>query len=153
MAKEMYIEHSIIIDKPQSDVYSYLKHLKNQDQFSVWNRRDPNQKTTSQGVDGTVGYIYTWDSEVKGVGAGSQEIKKLVDNALIEYELRFERPMENVAQSKFVLEKIADNQTKVIWDYKSPTSFPISLFSGIFKRMLRKDMAKSLENLKAKLEQ
>ena len=152
MGKEMLIEKSIIIDRPQNEVFNYLKYTKNQNQFSVWNMKDPNQKVSEKGTDGTVGFVYSWDSQNKNVGAGSQEIKKLVENETIEYELRFERPMKNIAKSKFVISEISGSQTQVTWDFRGPTKFPMSLFSGIFKKMLGKDISTSLENLKKKLE-
>ena len=148
----MLIEKSIIIDRPKNEVFNYLKYIKNQNQYSVWNMKDPNQKVSEKGTDGTVGFVYSWDSQNKNVGAGSQEIIKLVDDETIEYELRFERPMKNIAQSKFVVSVISNLQTQVIWDFRGPTKFPMSLFSGIFKKMLGKDISKSLENLKKKLE-
>ncbi|MCB9080570.1 MAG: SRPBCC family protein [Lewinellaceae bacterium] len=152
MAKQLQVEQSIIIDRPQSEVYEYLKYVKNQNQFSVWNMADPQQKTSESGIDGTVGFIYSWDSQLKNVGAGSQEIKNMKEGEFMAYELRFERPMKNIAQSAFVLHPVQENQTKVTWNFKGPTKFPMSLFKFLFQKMLGKDMAKSLDNLKAKLE-
>ncbi|MEZ4829975.1 MAG: SRPBCC family protein [Bacteroidia bacterium] len=152
MASEMFIHKSVVVNKPLKDVFAYLKYTRNQDAFSVWNMTDPNRKTTSQGKDGTVGFIYSWDSTNKNVGAGSQEIKNIVEGEKIEYELRFERPMKNIAQSKFALKKINENQTEVTWDFKGPTKFPMSLFKSIFQKILGKDITKSLENLKSVLE-
>ena len=112
---------------------------------------DPNQKVSTQGNDGTIGFIYSWDSQNKNVGAGSQEIVELIEGEKIVYKLRFERPMKNVADSQFLLEEISPTQTKVTWDFRGPTKFPMSLFTGFFAKMLGKDLQKSLENLKAKL--
>ena len=39
-----------------------------------------------------------------------------------------------------------------VWIFDSPSKFPMSLFSPIFKRMLGKDLEKSLTNLKSILE-
>lgn len=148
----MVIEKSVVINRSKTDVFNYLKITKNQNNFSVWNIKDPKQKTSEKGMDGTIGYVYSWDSQDKNVGAGSQEIKNIVENEKIEYELRFERPMKNVARSKFVISKISETQTSVSWDFRGPTKFPMSLFSGIFKKMLGKDIAKSLDNLRINLE-
>lgn len=152
MPKEMLVEKSIIVAKPKKDVFEYLKYTKNQNSFSVWNMKDKNQKVENKGTDGKVGFIYSWDSSNKSVGAGSQEIKNIVDGERIEYELRFERPMKNVAQSKFLLKEIAANKTEVTWDFRGPTKFPMSLFKSFFQKLLGKDMEKSLENLKHNLE-
>ncbi|MGG9972030.1 SRPBCC family protein [Ferruginibacter sp. SUN002] len=152
MAKEMIIEKSIVINKPQQEVFQFLKFIRNQDSFSVWNMKDPNKKTSSEGTDGSVGFIYSWDSKDKSVGAGSQQITKIIDGSRIEYELIFLRPMKNTGTSKFIIEPLDDNQTKVIWDFRGPTKFPMSLFKGIFQKMLGKDILQSLENLKTHLE-
>jgi hypothetical protein len=60
--------------------------------------------------------------------------------------------MKNTGTSKFILESITSDQTKVIWDFRGPTKFPMSLFAGLFKKMLGKDITQSLENLKTRLE-
>jgi uncharacterized protein YndB with AHSA1/START domain len=153
MAKDLFVEKSILINRPRKEVFEYLKYSKNQDEFSVWNMKDPNRKVEEKGTDGTVGHIYSWDSATdKNVGAGSQEIKNLVGEEQIEYEVRFERPMKNTAAAKFVLGEVTKNQTKVTWDFSGPTKFPMSLFKSIFEKMLGKDLSKSLDNLKARLE-
>ena len=153
MAKEMIIEKSINIHVPSQDVYDFLKITRNQETFSVWNMNDLAKETSSTGIDGTEGFTYSWDSKIKSVGAGSQTITKLVDGQRIEYALRFEKPMKNTGVSSFIIESLANNQSSVTWEFKGPTKFPMSLFTGLFKKMLGKDIQKSLENLKAKLEE
>ncbi len=152
MAKDMVIENSVVINKPVSQVYEYLRLMRNQEYFSVWNMADPDKKTTTSGIDGTEGFVYSWDSQSKNVGAGSQELKKLIRDQKIEYVIRFERPMKNIASSGFTLVPAGEGQTRVTWDFRSPTSFPMSLFSWIFKRMLSGNMSDSLTNLKTILE-
>ncbi|MEZ5012703.1 MAG: SRPBCC family protein [Chitinophagales bacterium] len=151
MPKGLYIEKSVEIARSKSEVYNYLKYCRNQDQFSVWNMADPEKKTNYTGTDGEVGFVYSWDSTNKNVGAGSQEIKKMNPDERIEYELRFERPMKNVGVSVFTLAE-AGSGTKVTWNFSGPTKFPMSLFKGMFQKMLGKDIAKSLDNLKTVLE-
>ena len=38
---------------------------------------DPDVKRTSKGSDGTAGFITYWDSQVKNVGKGEQEITQI----------------------------------------------------------------------------
>ncbi|MEI6697357.1 MAG: SRPBCC family protein [Bacteroidota bacterium] len=152
MAKAMIVEKSIIIDKPSLEVFNLLRITKNQENFSVWNMKDPNKETTSTGTDGTIGFVYTWNSKKNSVGAGSQKIITLIEGELIEYDLNFEKPMKNTGRSKFVIQSLSNTQTKVIWTFQGPTKFPMSLFKGIFQKMLGKDIIQSLENLKILLE-
>ena len=114
--------------------------------------KDPAMKKTYSGTDGTKGFIYSWDSTDKNVGAGAQEITGITDNSRIDYELRFERPMKNTAKSGFIVNKINDDATTVTWNFISPTKFPFSLFAPIFKKMLGKQIESSLQNLKGLLE-
>src|ERR1044072_5204392 len=91
------IEDTIVINKPVGDVFNYISHIKNQDNFSTWNMMDPDMKKEYSGTDGQVGFVYKWDSnKEKNVGAGEQEIKAIVPNKELDMELRFKRPMEDV---------------------------------------------------------
>lgn len=152
MPKDMIIEKSIVINKNIETVFNYLKQTRNQDNFSLWNMKDPGMKKTYSGTDGTKGFIYTWDSTDKNVGAGSQEITNIIDNSRIDYLIQFQRPMKNTANAAFVLNKIDENNTSFAWSFVSPTKFPFSLFSPILKNMLGKQLHAGLQNLKALLE-
>jgi hypothetical protein len=148
----MKIEKSIDIRRKGSEVFSYLKLTKNQDNFSVWNMADPGMKKESHGTDGTEGFVYSWDSVNKNVGAGEQETKAIVDGKSIEFEVRFFRPMKNTAKVHFLIDKKSENATGVTWIFDSPSKFPYSLIAPIFKKMLGRDLEKGLINLKGILE-
>ncbi len=113
---------------------------------------DPNMKKSHKGTDGTVGFLYSWDSTVKNVGAGEQEITAIEEGKSIEYAIRFSRPMQNTGKTKFLITNHGDNVSVVTWIFDSPSKFPMSLFSPIFKIMLGKDLEKGLINLKNNLE-
>ena len=148
----MKIEKTITIHKSSGLVFEYLKITKNQDNFSVWNMADPNMKKTHTGTDGTVGYIYRWDSTMKNMGAGEQEITAIEEGKNIDYEVRFSRPMQNTGKIKFIITGIGKESTSVSWIFDSPSKFPMSLFAPIFRKMLGKDLEKGLINLKTILE-
>lgn len=150
--KEMLVEQSVTVNKPRQQVFEYIRHIKNQDNYSVWNMSDPIKRTTYTGTDGQPGFIYTWDSDNKNTGAGAQEIKNIVLGESITCELRFERPMKNIAQSTMETKAVTPTQTQVSWKFEGPTKFPMSIMTPIFKGMLGKDMQKGLDNLKAELE-
>lgn len=149
MGNEMRIERTITIDKPVNQVFDYLKITKNQDNFSIWNMTDPAMKKEYFGTDGQPGFIYKWDSsENKNVGAGEQEIKKIEEGKSIEYELRFSRPMKNIANSRFIVNTDGTDKTQVIWQFSGPSKFPMTLMKPIFQRLLGKDLENGLKNLK-----
>jgi hypothetical protein len=148
----MKIEKSIEIGRSSREVFDYLKYTRNQDNFSVWNMTDPSMKKDYRGTDGTVGYIYSWDSTNKNVGAGEQEIIGIKEGKEIGYEVRFFRPMKNVGKTSFLINGKGAKTTSVVWTFDSPTKFPYSLLAPVFKKILGKDLEKGLTNLKSILE-
>jgi hypothetical protein len=148
----MRIEKSIEINRGSVEVFDYLKFTKNQDNFSVWNMADPSMKKDYRGTDGTIGFIYSWDSTNKNVGAGEQETRAITEGKSIEYEVRFFRPMQNVGKTYFNIVSTGEGLTNVSWVFDSPSKFPYSLLAPIFKKMLGRDLEKGLNNLKTILE-
>ncbi len=150
---DVKIEDTIVINKPIDQVFDYIRHMKNQDKYSTWNMMDPEMKKEYSGTDGQVGFVYKWDSnKVKNVGAGEQEIKSITPNKSMEMELRFTRPMQDVAHSKFVTELVATNQTKVMWGFYSKMKFPMTIMKPLLTGMLRKALVTGLQNLKKEVE-
>lgn len=148
----MKIEKSIEINRNSKVVFDYLRITKNQDNFSVWNMADPDMNKKHQGIDGTIGFIYSWDSSMKNVGAGEQEITGIQEGKSVDYKIRFFRPMQNTGTSKFQINSSGNESSLVTWIFESPSKFPMSLFSPVFKVMLGKDIKKGLLNLKNILE-
>ena len=109
----MKIEKSIIINKSSRLVFDYLKMTRNQDNFSVWNMADPKMKKSYKGTDGKVGFKYSWDSILKNVGAGEQEIAAIDDGKSIDYTIRFSRPMQNTGKTRFQITSLGIDNTSV----------------------------------------
>lgn len=65
------------INKPKQVVFDYVRILDNQKNYSVWVMVDPDLKSFITGIDGTVGAIQKWNSKIKDVGEGEQEITAL----------------------------------------------------------------------------
>lgn len=153
-SKKAYsIERQIIINKPVEEVFDYVRHLKNQDHFSKWVMTDPLMKKTFSGTDGTPGFIYAWDGNVKA-GEGEQEIRRIVENQQVEIEIRFKRPFKGLAFAPFTTEVVTPGQTRLKWGMRSEMKYPMNaflLFENVDK-VLGKDIEISLTNLKNILE-
>ena len=151
--KDYAVEREVTINKPIDSVFNYIKHMKNQDNFSVWNKKDPNSKKTSKNTDGKVGFIYTWDSQNDEVGAGEQEIMKITPNERIDCELRFKRPFEATDKAYFITEPVYGG-TKVKWGFNGSMAYPMNLLLLVMdmEDMLGKDLQKGLDDLKVLLE-
>lgn len=154
MPKDYAIQREITINKPADSVFNYVKYLKNQNQFSVWANIDPKMKSTYKGTDGTVGAISAWESNIKEVGVGEQEITKITEGKRIDFALRFKKPMEDTAVGFMSTEAITANQTKVKWGINGVFPYPMNIMMPMMNMdtMIGKDLDKGLENLKAQME-
>ena len=152
--REYGVEREIVIQKPKSEVFDYIKYLKNQDNYSVWAMKDPAMKKTYAGTDATVGFVSAWDSEQKEVGKGEQEIKNIINGKKIEYELRFIKPFEANDYAFLTTSGINESQTKVVWGFKGKFKYPMNLMNLFLdmEGMLGKDLQYGLNNLKQILE-
>lgn len=152
--KEYAVEREIVINKPKAEVFEYVKYLKNQDNFSVWNMKDPNSIRTYTGTDGTVGFIYAWDSKMDDVGKGEQEITKITEGEKIDMALRFKEPFEANDTAYMITESVSDGQTKVKWGFNGAMPYPMNLMLLMMNmdEMLGKDLQDGLNNLKVLME-
>ncbi len=147
--RDYTIERQIVINKPKSEVYDYIKYLKNQNEYSKWASMDPNMKKEFTGTDATVGFISSWEGN-KDVGKGEQEIKKIKDGERIDFEIRFKKPWESVAQSYMITEAISETQTKVKWAFSGHMPYPFNLMRILgMEKMVGNDLQTGLNNLKA----
>ena len=154
--KDMKAEREVIINKPRTEVYNYVKYLRNQNDYSKWTSMDPNMKKEFKGIDGTVGFISAWESEKDDVGEGEQEIKALKEGERIDYELRFKEPMESTAAAYMITEDVPGNanQTKVKWGFNGNMTYPFNIMRLFMdmEKMIGDDFSTGLNNLKARLE-
>lgn len=150
--REYVIQREITINKPKQEVFSYIKHLKNQDNFSKWVMQDPGMKKDYKGTDGSVGFVYAWDSQNKNAGKGEQEIINITEGEKLEVEVRFEKPFAGIARTPFMTETVAPNQTKVKWGMIGKNAYPMNFMNLFMENLLGRDLEASLSNLKIVLE-
>jgi hypothetical protein len=152
--KEYAVVRDITINKPKQEVFNYIKYLKNQDYYSKWNQMDPNMKKEYKGEDGTVGFIYSWDSQLDSVGKGDQEIKKITEGERVDFEIRFHKPFESTDNAYMTTTAVDSTSTKVQWGFEGKMPYPMNLMCVFVSmdEMLGKDLEKGLSNLKGVLE-
>ena len=151
--KRYEVSRSVIIDRPHSGVFEYLKYIKNQDHWSPWKKKDPNIKQEYFGIDGEVGFIAKWEGN-SDVGSGEQEIVEIVQNDRIEVELRFIRPWKSTSHAITKVENLGKMQTKVTWGFLGENKFPVNIFMLFYNmdKAAGKDFEEGLNSLKALLE-
>lgn len=148
------VERDIVINKPKSEVFDYIKYLKNQSDYSKWSSLDPDMKTEFRGVDGTVGFVSAWESEQDNVGKGEQEITGIVEGQRVDYEVRFLEPFESKSPAYLITDSIGQDQTRVTWGFSGKMQYPFNLMN-LFVNMeeaLGEDFELGLYNMKAIME-
>ena len=152
--KDFVVEKQVVINKPKQEVFDYVKLIKNQENYTVWTKADPNTKMEYTGTDGTVGFISSWKSDNREVGVGQQEITKIVDGERVEVKITFKEPFEGVNDAYTTVEAVSPTQTKVVNGFKGERNYIariICLFMNMDK-MLGNDIQTSLTTLKKLLE-
>jgi hypothetical protein len=154
LKKEYLVKREVIINKPKSAVFDFIKLLKNQNQFSVWASIDPDMKTEFKGTDGTPGFVSAWDSKDKNVGKGEQEILKIIDGEKVDYEIRFIKPFKSISFATMQTLPVGENQTRVTWEFNGKMKYPMNLMLLFMnmEKMIGRDLNNGLQNLKTLLE-
>ena len=150
--KSYDVNRSIEINRPLPQVFDYLRYLKKQDDWSPWGKRDPNMKKDFIGTDGQVGAVSKWEGN-KEVGMGEQELTRIVENEVVESELRFLKPWKSQSDAYLRVEE-AGAGTKVTWGFSGKNKFPVSIMM-LFMNMdkaVGKDFEEGLGSLKSIME-
>jgi len=153
-AKQYSIVRSIAINKSHSEVFDYCKLLQNGEKYNKWMMTDPGMKKTLTGIDGTVGFIYAWESDNKQVGKGEQEITQIIDSKKIGHEVRFIKPFEGKAHTYMEVTPLPENQTQLTWGFTGDLNYLMRVMHMLLnlKKVLTKDIDTSLLQLKHALE-
>lgn len=149
--KDFKIEKSITINKPVAEVFAYLKPIKNAENWEPWAKMDPAMTKELKGTDGTVGATSSWSGNSE-VGVGEMEIKSIVENEKIDFELRFTKPMQATNQAYFATKAVSATETEVTWGMTGRTPFPYNLICLMMHGKVEKNFEKGLSDLKAILE-
>lgn len=152
--QDYQVKAEVVINQPKLVVFDYIRFLTNQDNFSVWAAMDPNMQKSSQGIDGTVGYISSWHSENRDVGTGEQEIIAINEGERIDFELRFYQPFSAVSPAYMQTQALTEQQTRVSWGFAGHMPYPMNLMLVFIdvEAMIAADLQQGLENLKLILE-
>lgn len=151
--KSYDVNRTVDINRSRSEVFDYLRYLKNMDEWSPWEKRDPNMEKRFTGTDGQVGAVSYWKGN-KEVGEGEQEIKKIDDGNRIDSELRFLKPWKSTSDAYLITEDVGPGITRVTWGFSGRNKFPMSIM-GLFvnmDKMIGKDFEEGLGSLKSRLE-
>lgn len=107
------VARSITIDASPQQLFPWINNLKKSDQWSPWNKLDPNAKHNFEGPEEGTGASHAWVGNDK-MGEGKMTITDSQPNKEVTSKLEFKKPMEDTSTVKLVLSPEGD-KTKVTW--------------------------------------
>ena len=153
---QAHVERDIVISASATDVFPYISHFEEWNNWSPWAKVDPNADfvLTGSGVDQRM----EWASDNPDVGQGSQEVTTLESPTLMKTHLNFEG--QGIADASFHLQE-QDGKTLVTWSLDSDMSekTPLLLkpitnyFAVMMDGMIGPQYEIGLRNLKNLVEQ
>jgi hypothetical protein len=154
LKKEIHVYREISIHENKDTVFNFLRYLKNQELFSVWDKMDPSTKRTYHGYDGEVGFESCWESKMEELGKGCQKIIKIIPGKRAEVLLNFKEPFESENMAYFEVDSVDKNITIVRWGLESKMPYPYNIFNLFYnmEEQIGKDLMIGLGNLKKYME-
>ncbi len=149
---EFRVTRSATVAAPASAVFAEINDFHRWQNWSPWEKMDPNLKRTFEGPAAGVGSIYSWEGNKK-VGSGRMTIAASLPSELIRIRLEFLKPWESTCVTEFTFAPEGSG-TAVTWTMSGPNSF-ISKLIAVFMsmdKMIGGDFEKGLANLKSALE-
>jgi len=147
-----HVERSATIQSPAEKIFPLLNDLHRWQEWSAWEKYDPNMKKVFSGAEQGKGARYAWEGNKK-VGIGSMEIIESIPSEKIAIKLKFAKPFaaENIATLTL---SNSQGNTQIIWSMDGDSPY-ISKVFGFFLNMddmIGKDFERSLASLKAIVE-
>lgn len=146
------IERSTTVKAPPEKVYALLEDFDRAQEWSPYEKKDPNMKRSRSGPAKGKGAIYAFDGN-KEVGTGRLEIKDTAPPNRIVVQLDMVKPFEGSNTIEYTMVPEGDT-TKVTWAMQGASPFiskVVCLFMSMDK-MVGKDFEAGLASLKAVVE-
>ncbi len=143
-------EKSISINMPLQKVWDNVKTLGALNKWNPWVEKDPNIKIEFSGEDGNPGAQYSWESNVKEVGAGSQTIVAASDKSELATRVDFIRPFKGTGEA-YIQIRAEGGATKVTWRMVSSTPYPMNIIKifGVIEKNMDDAFGRGLNKLKS----
>lgn len=147
------IVRTIDVGVPPERVFPHVADFEKWRAWSPWEKKDPALERTLSGAPHGKGARYAWRGN-KQVGEGSMEITEAAAPSRLTVRLDFTKPFEAHNVADFTFERHGE-VTRVEWAMTGPASFGYKLMDVVlnFDRLVGRDFAEGLKNLKAVAEQ
>ncbi len=150
LPKTYTVSRSTHIQATDSVVYGNIADFNAFYTWNPWAKMEPNAKTTISGNIGQAGHLYEWQGDK--MGSGQMKILKAHPFRMVDIELRFIKPFESLADTRFDLSP-KEGGTEVVWTMTGENTNIMSKWMCLFiDDMVGKDFESGLRSLKEKSE-
>lgn len=145
---QMELSRSITVDAPADKVYPLIANFRNWNDWSPWDKIDPNLERRFDGAEEGTGAHYAWVGNKK-VGSGEMTITEATAPSRVLIKLHFITPWETTNTTEFTVESVGA-QSEVTWAMRGPSPFLVKLMGLLFnmEKAIGKDFEKGLAAMK-----
>jgi len=143
------VERTAVVAAPPDAVYALLNDFHQWNQWSPWEKLDPNLKRAFDGPANGPGAKYAWVGNER-VGEGSMEIVESVPGQSVAIDLEFKKPFAAKNKTTFTLTPSGQG-TQVRWKMTGDQGFVGKAMSLVMDmdKLVGKDFEQGLANLNA----
>ena len=151
--KDYTFEKEISINAKSSEVYNFLKFLRNQSKFNHWYISNNDYTNDFTGEDGTTSAVFRWESDNYYLRSGTQTIKKMNYPETIQIDIATDGPY-NITGAQFFHLNEQNGVTNLTWkiNVRFPFPYNIIILSDDFEKKLNNSIEISFQNLRKELE-
>ncbi len=150
LPKSYSVNRTAVINAPDSVIYKNIADYNEFLKWNPWSKLEPSAKVTISGPVAQPEHLYQWDG--KETGSGQMKIISVEPNKMIDMELKFIKPFESLADTRFDLAPEA-NGVKVTWTMSGDSKGTMDKWMSLcMDGMIGKDFESGLKFLKEKSE-
>lgn len=151
LPKTYTVNRTTTINATDNVIYKNIADFNEFLKWNPWAKMEPTAKTKISSPVATTDHLYEWEGNE--TGQGYMKIKSVEPNKMVDIELKFIKPFESLADTRFDITPEGDGN-KVTWTMSGENNL-ISKWMCVFvsmDKMIGKDFEDGLKSLKEKSE-
>ncbi|WP_163999559.1 SRPBCC family protein [Pyxidicoccus caerfyrddinensis] len=140
-----HVERSVQLSAPADATFALINELRQWQQWSPYEKLDPNLARTFEGPASGPGAVYAYKGN-RNIGEGRMTILESRPGELVSIKLEFIEPFPATNQANFKLEA-NEKGTRVTWSMEGPNTLMGKVMSPFMDGFIGKSMEQGLADL------